>query len=70
MTPQELRDWRTGQGWTLDDAAYYLGTTKTSVHRWEAGKYPIPQTIETLTLLLRDTINKRRVDKKLRNTLD
>ena len=61
MQPLALRTWRQQRGWTLDDAAHYLGTTKTSVHRWEVGRHPIPQTIAILILLLAEKKNIRKV---------
>ena len=62
MQGLELHEWRKRQGWTLDQAARYLGTTKTSVHRWEAGVYPVPHTIVILTHLLSAERNKRSVE--------
>ena len=62
MTGADLKAWRQSQGWTQQRAACYLGTTKTSVYRWESGYPPVPQTIEILALLLQDKKNIHRVD--------
>lgn len=70
MQGAELKKWREANDWTLEDASTYLGTTKTSVHRWEAGVYDVPQTIEILTYLLSDKRNIRSVEKFLRKSLD
>ena len=70
MTHEALKAWRKRQGWTLDEAADYLGTTKTSVHRWEKALYQIPQTIALLAVLLLDKKNRRTVEKILRKPLD
>ena len=69
MKPIALRAWRKQNSWTLEEAARYLGTTKTTVHRWEAGRHHIPQTIEILTLLLDDKKNIRKVQNFLYSPL-
>lgn len=52
MTPQELRAWRTAMGWTQAEAAQQLGTTKTTVYRYETARRTIPAHIEKTTALL------------------
>ncbi len=69
MQGGELKAWRKRLKWTLDDAAQFLGTTKTSVHRWEAGKYDVPKTIEILACLLTEKRNIRTVERFLRKPL-
>lgn len=61
MQGEALKSWRIQQGWTLQEAARYLGATKTSVHRWEAGRHKIPQTVVILTYLLCENKNIRKV---------
>jgi transcriptional regulator with XRE-family HTH domain len=70
MSPYVFQRWREARQWSLEDAAAYLGTTKTSVHRWEKGIHPIPQTIAILAELLTEATNIRRVQKMLRSPLD
>ncbi len=70
MTHIELRSWRKAHGWTQTEAAYYLGTTKTTVHRWELapGKpqaAPVPTTVALLAHLLSEKKNIRCVEKYL-----
>ena len=62
MEGAELKHWREQQGWTLNQAAHYLGVTKTSVHRWEASTHPVPQTIVILAHLLGEKRNRRTVE--------
>jgi transcriptional regulator with XRE-family HTH domain len=64
-----LRAWRTEQGLTLREAAQYLGTTKTSVYRWESGVHTIPTTVAILLCLLTENNNRRRVQDFLRSPL-
>lgn len=52
MTPQELCAWRTTMGWTQAEAARQLGTTKTTVYRYEKALRVIPPHIEKTTALL------------------
>lgn len=70
MTGDELRAWRESLDWTMVQAGRYLGTTKTSVYRWEVGRYPVPPTIAILALLLRDVRNRRSVETFLFQSLD
>jgi transcriptional regulator with XRE-family HTH domain len=70
MQGYELKQWREANDWTLEQAARYLGTTKTSVHRWEAGKHPVPTTIVILASLLGDKRNIRNVENILFKHLD
>ena len=70
MQGQDLRTWREGNGWTLEEAARYLGTTKTTVHRWEVARHRIPQVIEILVMLLSERINIRKVQTFLYKPLD
>mgnify|MGYP003394183735 CR=1 FL=1 len=70
MHGQELRTWRLHNGWTLIETARYLGTTKTTVHRWEKDRNAIPQSIDILVHLLHDKINIRRVHTFLYTSLD
>jgi transcriptional regulator with XRE-family HTH domain len=37
VTPDELRAWRRGRGWTLAQAAAALGWDETALSRWETG---------------------------------
>ena len=69
MQKMALKYWRQKQGWTQEEAARFLGTTKTSVYRWESGRHHIPQSIEILTRLLEEKINIRKVEKFLQNPL-
>jgi transcriptional regulator with XRE-family HTH domain len=70
MQGDELKRWRKQQGWTQEKTAHFLGTTKTSVHRWEADIHNIPQTIDILTHLLIDKRNIRIVENFLYKHLD
>jgi transcriptional regulator with XRE-family HTH domain len=70
MEGSELRAWRESNGWTLEQAARYLGSTKTSVYRWETGRYTIPTTIHLLATLLADKRNRRSVENILYKHLD
>ena len=69
MTRMALRAWRKQNGWTLEEAARFLGTTRTSVHRWEAGDYDVPQGVEILVILLHDKKNIRKVQNFLYSPL-
>lgn len=42
MTPDELKTWRKRAGYTQEELAQILGTTKTTVYRWEAAMREIP----------------------------
>lgn len=77
MSGAELRQWRHEQGWTLDQAARFLGTTRTSVHRWEAGTKDargipsrVPVIIAILAHLLKEQRNRRAVETFLYRPLD
>lgn len=77
MTGKELAKWRARQGWTLEKAARFFGTTKTSVHRWEAGTkdkkgnaVKVPQVIVILTHLLSYKRNVQFLEKLWYKTLD
>jgi transcriptional regulator with XRE-family HTH domain len=70
MKGDELKTWRHQRNWTLDQTARFLGTTRTSVHRWEVGMHAVPQTIAILTHLLAEIRNIRSVENFLFNTLD
>jgi transcriptional regulator with XRE-family HTH domain len=70
MQGSELRQWRENNGWTLEQGARYLGTTKTSMYRWETGRHPIPATIHILAVLLADKKNIRSVENILYKHLD
>lgn len=70
MQGDKLKTWRLQQGWTLEQAARFLGTTKTSVHRWETEKHHAPQTIAILTRLLSEKRNIRIVEDFLYHPLD
>jgi DNA-binding transcriptional regulator YiaG len=39
LPPKRVRTIRSDLGWTLKEMARVLGTTLTSVHRWEAGHH-------------------------------
>ena len=52
MVPQELHQWRTKQGWTQRHLAEVLGTTTTTVYRYEAGLRKIPGSVVTCLALL------------------
>ena len=71
MQGKALREWRHGNDWTLDQAAKILGTTQTTVYRWESGRHRIPQGINILVMLLTDDkINIRKVQSFLFKRLD
>lgn len=70
MQGAELKQWRIAQGWTLEQAARFLGTTKTSAHRWEAGTHHVPKTVEILAHLLTDKRNMRSVENFLWKSID
>jgi transcriptional regulator with XRE-family HTH domain len=65
MQSHTLRQWQEAQGWTQEQAAHYLGTTKASVYRWEAARHPIPTCIALLVHLLTSERNKRSVERFL-----
>lgn len=75
MTAIQFRDWRTAHGWTQREAALRLGTTKTTVYRWEASgdksfAAPVPQTVEILCHLLCEKRNIRNVELLLQHAID
>lgn len=69
MQGKELKVWRRQQNWTLEEAARYIGTTKTTVYRWESGRHHIPKTIDILVLLLCEKKNIRKVQNFLYSPL-
>lgn len=64
MTPQELRAWRDAMGWTQKEAAQQLGTTKTTIYRYETARRTIPAHIGKTTALLAERKKMQDVLKK------
>lgn len=54
MTPQEFHAWRKRLGWTQQQAADALGTTKRAVQMWEAGDRPISRMVDLATRWLEE----------------
>ncbi len=65
MTPEELKTWRTKAGYTQEELAKILGTTKTTVYRWEAEIREIPP---FLALALECVEKKKGGERKKRAT--
>jgi DNA-binding transcriptional regulator YiaG len=62
MDRMTLKAWRRDNELTQQEAADLLGTTKTSVYRWESGqREPIPDTVARLVVLLGHKKNVRRL---------
>lgn len=54
MTPQEFHDWRKRMGWTQQQAATALDTTKRAVQMWEAGDRPISRVVDLASRYLEE----------------
>lgn len=45
MTPAQFRAWRLCLNWSIARVAQELGVHKSTVWRWEQGKYPVPDEV-------------------------
>ena len=65
MDGYDLYEWRLARHFTRRQLAPLLGTTPTSLYRWESKRVILPQVIEILTVLYTDEKNLQAMQKKL-----